>query len=101
MLRNQLSQADSYLAGIARERARLVREDEAHVYDLKHLNGLPRTREVQERINGNQNRRDVAELELNRLDREERKTLELIPRYNTRIAECARLMELLESSASH
>lgn len=100
-LRNKLAQADSYLAGLALERERLTREGEAHTADLKHLNTLPRTREIQERTNRNQNRRDVAELELNRLNREERKTRESQPRLQSHMEECERLRSELETARDH
>ncbi len=96
-LRNQIAQADTYLAGIDRERARLVREGEAHTLELRNLNGLERTREIQERINRNQNRRTVAELELSRLDREESKTKELRPKYVARMEECDKMRGELEA----
>ncbi len=97
MLRNHIIQADTYLAGIDRERARLVREGEAHTQELRHLNGLERTRDIQDRINRNQNRRAVAELELSRLDREESKTKELRPKYVARMEECDQMRADLEA----
>ncbi len=98
LIRNQLSQSVSYLSGIERERNRLVREGYALAVELITLNGLNRTREVQERINRNQNRRSVAELELNRLDREESKTRSNALTWTTRMEECDREREQLESA---
>ncbi len=97
-IRNQLAQSVSYLTGIERERNRLIREGGALTLELKTLNGLDRTRDVQERINRNRNRDTVCELELNRLDREESKTRSLALTWNTRLEECDRERETLETA---
>ncbi len=96
MRRNQIAQADSYLAGIERERARLVRDNQALTEELRTLNGRPRNRKIQELIDRNRNREKVTGMEMDRLGREEVKTRKDRAANVIRAEECERERAELE-----
>ena len=101
-LRSKIAQADTYLAGIERERNRLNRELPALKAELDRLreeDSIAPLR-TQELIARQSSRIVVAGLESDRLNREEAKTKALREASAIRMVACEEERAALESSAS-